>query len=314
MVDWWSGRAILNRPIRIFQSATVTITAPSPSLSARRSRREPFLTPDEERELARRAAAGDGAAAERLIVSHLAVVATVARRYGRLGLPINDLIQEGTVGLIHAVRKFDPDHNARLATYAMWWIRAAIQDYVVRSWSLVRVGKTAAHKALFFNLKRHTAEPRTGGHFGEHLAEEVLGRLAKRFSLPPAEVAGLARRVAAKDQPLDAPLPSSADGEGSGGSFADRLAAEQPNPEEIAAASGMTRLWVGLIDKALAMLPAREAAIIRERHMGDVVKTFEAIGRELGLSKDRVRQLEKQALARLRDLLKPQAVLHGLPG
>ena len=264
--------------------------------------------------MARRAAAGDGAAAERLVVSHLAVVTTVARRYGRLGLPINDLIQEGTIGLIQAVRKFDPDHNARLATYAMWWIRAAIQDYVVRSWSLVRVGKSAAHKALFFSLKRHSAESRPGGHFGESLAEEVLSRLASRFRLPPAEVAGLARRVAGKDQPLDAPLPSSAEGGGPWGSFADRLAADQPTPEEIVAASGMTRLWVGLIDKALAMLPAREAAIIRERHMSDVVKTFEAIGRELGLSKDRVRQLEKQALARLRDLLKPQAAVHGLPG
>ena len=285
--------------------------APSPE---RRGHRVPFLAPDEERDLAVRAAAGDGAAAERLIVSHLAVVATIARRYGRLGLPINYLIQEGTIGLIQAVRKFDPDHNARLATYAMWWIRAAIQDYVVRSWSLVRIGKTAAHKALFFNLKRHNAESQPSAPFGETLAEDVMGRLARRFGLPPAEVAGLARRVAGKDQPLDAPLPSSSDHGGPRGSFADRLAADQPTPEEIVAASGMTRLWVGLIDKALAMLPAREAAIIRERHMGDVVKTFEAIGRELGLSKDRVRQLEKQALARLRDLLQPQAAIHGLPG
>ena len=289
-------------------------TAPLPAFPASRGRREPHLTPDEERELARRAAAGDGAAAERLIVSHLAVVATVARRYGRLGLPINDLIQEGTVGLIHAVRKFDPDHNARLATYAMWWIRAAIQDYVVRSWSLVRVGKSAAHKALFFALKRRGAESRPGGPFGDHPAEEVMSRLALRFRLPPAEVAGLARRVADKDQPLDAPFAGKAGDSASGGCFADRLAADQPTPEDLVAASGMARLWAGLIDKALAMLPAREAAIIRERHLGDVVKTFEAIGRELGLSKDRVRQLEKQALLRLRELLTPQAALHGLPG
>ena len=285
---------------------------PSPfaSLPARRPHRQPFLTPDEERELARRAAAGDAVAAERLIVSHLAVVNTVARRYGRLGLPVNDLIQEGTLGLIQAVRKFNPDHNARLATYAMWWIRAAIQDYVVRSWSLVRIGKTAAHKALFFNLKSLSGPPRPG----EPAAEDALGRLARRFGLPLAEVVGLARRVAGKDQPLDAPVPASVDGTGPWGSFAERLAADQPTPEEIVAASGMTRLWVGLIDKALAVLPAREAAIIRERHMGEVVKTFEAIGRELGLSKDRVRQLEKQAMARLRDLLKPQVAVHGLPG
>ncbi len=305
---------MLRARIRSLQFTTVPTVAPTAPVPLRPGRHQPFLTPDEERQLALLAAAGDAAAAERLIVSHLRVVNAVARRYGRLGLPVNDLIQEGTLGLIHAVRKFNPDHNARLATYAMWWIRAAIQDYIVRSWSLVRVGKTAAHKALFFSLKRQGAESRPAGHFGEHLAEDVLGRLARRFRLPPAEVAGLARRVAGKDQPLDAPMPSSRPGDGASGSFADRLAADQPTPEEIVAASGMTRLWVGLIEKALAMLPAREAAIIRERHMGDVVKTFEAIGRELGLSKDRVRQLEKQALARLRDLLKPQAAVHGLPG
>jgi RNA polymerase sigma-32 factor len=273
----------------------------SPALTdsplARRARSETFLTPDQERELARRAAAGDAAAAERLIVCHLAVVIAIARRYGRLGLPVNDLIQEGTLGLIHAVRKFDPDRNARLATYAMWWIRAAIQDYVVRSWSLVRIGKTAAHKALFFSLKRTAAATRPG----EHLAEEVLSRLARRFKLPAAEVAGLAHRVSGTDQSLDLPV-------------ADRLVADQPSPEDIVAASGMTRLWGPLIDKALAMLPAREAAIIRDRHLAEAAKTFEAIGRELGLSKDRVRQLEKQALARLRDLLQPLAAAHGLPG
>ncbi len=266
--------------------------------------------------MALRTAAGDGVAAERLIVSHLAVVNVVARRYGRLGLPINDLIQEGTIGLIHAVRKFDPNQNARLATYAMWWIRAAIQDYVVRSWSLVRIGKSAAHKALFFSLRKHAVESRAGEPCGAYLAEDVLGRLAQRFRLPPAEVAGLARRVAGKDVALDAPQSSAANG-GARSCVADRLAADQPTPEEIVAASGMTRLWGGLISKALEMLPAREAAIIRGRHMGDVgdvVKTFEAIGRELGLSKDRVRQLEKQALARLRDLLAPQAAVHGLPG
>jgi len=209
---------------------TAKATDPAGSLLVRHARRQVFLTPEEERELARRAAGGDAAAAETLIVSHLTVVITVARRYGRLGLPVNDLIQEGTVGLIQAVRKFDPDRNARLATYALWWIRAAIQDYVVRSWSLVRVGKTAAHKALFFSLKRHGAESRGGV---EALEDDVLGRLARRFRLPPAEVAGLARRVAGPDQPLDAPVPHRGGDAGGGGgaeSFADRLASDQPTP------------------------------------------------------------------------------------
>jgi RNA polymerase sigma-32 factor len=271
--------------------------------------RLPYLTPDEERDLALRSAAGDQAAAERLVASHLRVVVKIARSYGRFGLPVNELIQEGTVGLIQAVRKFNPDSGARLGTYAMWWIRAAIQDYVVRSWSLVRVGKTAAHKALFFALKKVAAEQRKSS---AALNEDALSVLATRFELPQAEVSGLAKRIAHFDQSLDAPLRD-AEGE-EAETLIDRLHSERPNPEEIVEERSIGRLWAGLIDKALAMLPAREAAIIRQRHMSDVAPTFEAIGRELGISKDRVRQLEKRALMRLREMLQPSATAHGLPG
>ena len=178
--------------------------------------RLPYLTPDEERDLALRSAAGDPVAAERLVASHLRVVVKIARSYGRFGLPVNELIQEGTVGLIQAVRKFNPDGGARLGTYAMWWIRASIQDYVVRSWSLVRVGKTAAHKALFFALKKVAAEQRTSS---AALNDDALSVLATRFELPEAEVSGLAQRIARFDQSLDAPLR---DGDGRGCRSADR--------------------------------------------------------------------------------------------
>jgi RNA polymerase sigma-32 factor len=191
----------------------------------------------------------------------------------------------------------------------MWWIRAAIQDYVVRSWSLVRVGKTAAHKALFFALKKVAAEQRKSS---AALNEDALSLLAIRFELPQAEVSGLAKRIAHFDQSLDAPLRD-AEGE-EAETLIDRLHSERPNPEEIVEERSIGRLWAGLIDKALAMLPAREAAIIRQRHMSDVAPTFEAIGRELGISKDRVRQLEKRALMRLREMLQPSATAHGLPG
>jgi RNA polymerase sigma-32 factor len=271
--------------------------------------RLPYLTPDEERDLALRSAAGDSVAAERLVASHLRVVVKIARSYGRFGLPVNELIQEGTVGLIQAVRKFNPDGGARLGTYAMWWIRASIQDYVVRSWSLVRVGKTAAHKALFFALKKVAAEQRTSS---AALNDDALSVLATRFELPEAEVSGLAHRIARFDQSLNAPLR---DGDGEDDeALIDHLPADQPNPEEIVEERSIGSLWTGLIDKALAMLPAREAAIIRQRHMSDAAPTFEAIGRELGISKDRVRQLEKRALMRLREMLKPSAAAHGLPG
>ncbi|EWY41134.1 RNA polymerase sigma 70 [Skermanella stibiiresistens SB22] len=271
--------------------------------------RLPYLSPDEERDLALRSAAGDERAAERLVETHLRVVVRIARSYGRFGLPVNELIQEGTLGLIQAVRKFNPDGGARLGTYAMWWIRAAIQDYVVRSWSLVRVGKTAAHKALFFALKRVAAERRTSS---DKLDEAALTVLASRFDMPPAEVSGLAHRIARLDRSLDVPAHD-ADGDETE-SLLDQLPADQPSPEELVEQRSIGRVWHGLIDRALAMLPAREAAIIRHRHMSEVAPTFEAIGRELGISKDRVRQLEKRALARLRELLQPLAAAHGLPG
>jgi len=275
--------------------------------------RLPYLTPDEERELALRSAAGDESAAERLVASHLRVVVRIARSYGRFGLPVNDLIQEGTVGLIQAVRKFNPDSGARLGTYAMWWIRAAIQDYVVRSWSLVRVGKTAAHKALFFALKKVAAELKVGS---DGINEDMLAKLAARFDMPAVEVSGLARRIAGFDQSLDTPL-SGGRGESYGEeteTFLDRLPAEQPTPEEAAEERSIGRMWTAMIDRALTMLPAREAAIIRQRHMSEVAPTFEAIGRELGISKDRVRQLEKRALVKLREVLQPLAAAHELPG
>lgn len=266
----------------------------------------PCLSPEEERELARRSAAGDADAADRLVRTHLRLVVKVARSYHRFGLPANDLIQEGTIGLIQAVRKFNPDRGVRLGTYALWWVRAAIQDYVVRSWSLVRVGKTAAHRALFFSLKRMAAELRTGV---DALSDEVLAKLAARFDLPRAEVTGFAWRIARHDQSLDTPVANDPDA----GSMLDRLGSGGPTPEDIAAERGAARLWSTMIDRALAMLPAREAAIIRHRHLSEAAPTFEAIGRDLGISKDRVRQLEKRALERLREVLRPLAVAHGLP-
>jgi RNA polymerase sigma-32 factor len=207
--------------------------------------RLPYLTPDEERDLALRSAAGDQAAAERLVASHLRVVVKIARSYGRFGLPVNELIQEGTVGLIQAVRKFNPDSGARLGTYAMWWIRAAIQDYVVRSWSLVRVGKTAAHKALFFALKKVAAEQRKSS---AALNEDALSVLATRFELPQAEVSGLAKRIAHFDQSLDAPLR---DAEGAETTAAQEIRDWSATPDEDLV-NDETRV---AMEKAIAELP-----------------------------------------------------------
>ena len=246
-------------------------------------REQPFLTAEEEDALARRALAGDMAAEQRLICSHLRFVVRMARAYRSYGLPLSDLVQGGTVALIQAIRRYDPNRGARLATFTMWSIRAALQEQVVSSWSLVRVGTTATQRSLFLKLRRLSAEIRDSA---DALGEEAFQALARRFGLPPSEVAALAARAAAHDRSLDA-------------AAAPAISDERPNPEQAVAEAAEQRLWFGLLNRALAMLPEREAAIIRGRYFGERAASFAGLGRELGLSKDRVRQLEAKALGRL---------------
>ena len=262
---------------------------------------EPVLGRDEERELARRAEAGDADAAGRLIASPLRFVIKLARRYRGSGLPMSDLIQEGTVGLIRAVRRFNPDRGVRLSTYAMWWIRSAIQDHVMHSWSLVRMGTTNAQKALILRLRQVTAELIGGA---EGLSDEITARLAKSFGATANEVATLARRLAGGDWSLDQPMAGPG-GDGDQRTWMDCLTSDAPTPEQAVAEANERRFVSDIVGKALAMLPPREQLVIRKRYFEEVRQTFEAIGRELGVSKDRVRQLETRALAKLRDLLQP---------
>ena len=261
----------------------------------------PVLGRDEERELARRAEAGDADAAGRLIASHLRFVIKIARRYRGSGLPMSDLIQEGTVGLIRAVRRFNPDRGVRLSTYAMWWIRSAIQDHVVHSWSLVRMGTTNAQKAMILRLRQVTAELIGGA---EGLSDEITARLAKSFGATANEVATVARRLAGGDWSLDQPMAGPGD-DGDQRTWMDCLASDAPTPEQAVAEASERRFVSEIVGKALAMLPPREQLVIRKRYFEDVRQTFEAIGRELGVSKDRARQLETRALAKLRELLQP---------
>jgi len=263
----------------------------------REAQRQPMLSREEEAELARRSMTGDAAAAAQLIASHLRFVIRIARGYRSYGLPMNDLVQEGVLGLMQAARKFNPDRDVRFATYAMWWIRAAIQDHVVRSWSLVRIGTTAAQKALFLNLRRKMGELVDGA---DALGEEILAPLAKRFQMPLRDVVSLARRAAGRDHSLN----QQAAGVGAE-DWLERLADPRPSPEDSVAEASETTFWSGLLERAIAMLPPREQIIIRERFLSEAVKTREAIGRQLGISKERVRQLEAAALDKLRDILLP---------
>ncbi len=256
-----------------------------------------LLGREEERDLARRAEDGDTAAAEKLITSHLGFVVNVAKGYRRSGVPMSDLVQEGVVGLVQAVKKFNPDMDARLSTYARWWIRASIQDHIVRSWSLVRLGTSSAQKSLFLNLRRKTAELIDGA---DALSDTLAAQLAERFETTAADVKNLARRVAQRDQSLDTPLSDD-----SANSWLDLLRSDAPSPEDKLAEESETTALSELMTLALESLPDRERFIIRNRYFTEAKQTFASIGRELDLSKDRVRQLEARALESLRDFLEP---------
>lgn len=256
-------------------------------------RRIPRLSRAEERALARRLRAGDHAAAEKLILAHLRFVVFIARLYRRHGLPLADLVQEGTIGLIQAVQRFNPERDVRLASYAMWSIRAAIQDYVIRSRSLVRMGTTAAQKSVFLNLWRKrgewTEETQAGG-------DELTRKLAERFNMSLTDVVGMARRMARPDKSLDVPASDE-----SVASWLDYLRDDGPTPEEALD----RRRNRSLIARALAKLPPRERLIVVRRFMTDKAPSRAALAKELGLSKERIRQLEIRALGRLRATIGP---------
>jgi RNA polymerase sigma-32 factor len=260
------------------------------------------LSPEHEGDLARRAQGGDGDAAQHLVRSHLGFVIHIARRYRHYGVPMSDLVQEGMVGLVQAIKRFDPARHVRLGTYAAWWIRARMQDYVVRSWSVVRLGSGTAHRMLFFKLRRMMAELKDGAGA---INAELLKPLAAKFRLPLRDVAEAARRATGFDRSLSEPRDALDGARAAAGTRLDALADPAPNAEEQAIAAGETRRRRGLIARALTALPRRERAIIRGRYLGDLAKTREVIARELGLSAERVRQLEQKALAKLKRLLAP---------
>jgi len=254
----------------------------------------PFLGVEEERDLARRAGAGDAEAVQRLVASHIRFVLKIARSYRRSGVPMADLVQEGMLGLVQAIKRFNPDRDARLSTYASFSIRAAIQEHVVRSWSLVRLSTSSAQRLMFLHIRRRTSGILEGA---DALSEEFAARLAERFETTAADVKALARRIGSRDQSLDAGTA------GGGDSWLDRLSSNAPNPEDQLLAAGERGALTELVAKALAKLPAREEFIIRSRYFAEAKRTFAAIGTDLGLSKDRVRQLEAGALAKLKPLL-----------
>jgi RNA polymerase sigma-32 factor len=286
-------------------------TAPAPVTSpardadrafVRQAMRLPLLSPEDEAQLARSwREAQDQTALHKLVSPHLRLVISTAVRFRHYGLPVSDLIQEGNLGLMQAAARFEPAREVRFATYATWWIRAAIQDYVLRNWSIVRTGTTAAHKSLFFNLRRLRAriEGRVGNGGRERLTPEGRRELARQLKVTEADVLHMEGRLNASDRSLNVTLSEDADSE-----WQDLLVDDRPDPEAILMQQrdgGLKRRWLG---RALADLPERERRVLQARFFsGDQAITLERIGEHMGISKERVRQLEAQALSRLRKRL-----------
>lgn len=259
----------------------------------------PILAPEEEYMLAKRwREHGDTDAAAKLVNSHLRLVAKIAMGYRGYGLPVSELISEGNIGLMQGVKKFEPDRGFRLATYAMWWIRASIQEFILRSWSLVKMGTTAAQKKLFFNLRRMKNQIEA---FEEgDLKPADVAKIAKDLGVTEDEVISMNRRMAmGGDTSLNAPLRDT-EGEGQ---WQDFLVDSGPLQDEIIADDEESRVRHDLLMDALETLNDREKTILTERRLTDEPKTLEELSQVYGVSRERIRQIEVRAFEKLQAAL-----------
>jgi RNA polymerase sigma-32 factor len=273
-------------------------------------RRFPMLEPQEEYMLAKSwRDHGDVDSAHKLVTSHLRLVAKIAMGYRGYGLPVGELISEGNVGMMQAVKRFDPDKGFRLSTYAMWWIRASIQEYILRSWSLVKIGTTAAQKKLFFNLRRLRGQMKAID--GGQLTPDQVEKIATQLDVSKEEVITMDRRLAGGDASLNAPLRNDEDG---GGEWQDWLVDETPNQE--------TRLVEGdefdsrkqLLTNAMQELNERERDILMQRRLTEEPTTLEDLSARYGISRERVRQIEVRAFEKLQKAVRNAALEQGMSG
>jgi RNA polymerase sigma-32 factor len=273
----------------------LTVPAEGSSLSRylEEIRRFPMLEPEEEFMLAKRwQEQGDSEAAHRLVTSHLRLVAKIAMGYRGYGLPLNEIISEGNVGLMQAVKRFDPDRGFRLATYAMWWIRAAIQEYILHSWSLVKMGTTAAQKKLFFNLRKLKGQMQAIDE-GD-LAPETVKAIAERLDVTENEVIEMNRRLEGGDRSLNVPLRVDSETD-----WQDWLVDEAASQETNLAESDEFDHRMSLLHRAMTVLNERERHILTERRLKDEPTTLEELSGEYGISRERVRQIEVRAFEKL---------------
>ena len=262
----------------------------------------PMLEPDQEYMLAKRwREHNDTEAAHQLVTSHLRLVAKIAMGYRGYGLPVSELLSEGNVGMMQAVKRFEPDRGFRLATYAMWWIRASIQEYILHSWSLVKMGTTAAQKKLFFNLRKLKGQLQAIEE-GD-LSPENVKKIATELSVSEEDVVNMNRRLAAPDHSLNAPLKIDGDGE-----WQDWLVDESDSQEIVLAEQQELSKRRKLLSHAMKSLNARERRILTERRLKDEPTTLEDLSKEYGISRERVRQIEVRAFEKLQRAIKAQAM------
>jgi RNA polymerase sigma-32 factor len=264
-------------------------------------RKFPMLEQGEEYMLAKRwREHEDPEAAHRLVTSHLRLVAKIAMGYRGYGLPLSELISEGNVGMMQAVKRFDPDRGFRLATYAMWWIRASIQEYILHSWSLVKIGTTAAQKKLFFNLRRLKGQIQAieeGDLTPEHVA-----KIAKELDVPEVDVVNMNRRMMAPDHSLNAPLRADSEGE-----WQDWLVDDAQSQETTLSDRQEIGVRRDLLRDAMTHLTDRERDILNERRLKEVPTTLEDLSAKYGISRERVRQIEVRAFEKLQKAIKAKA-------
>ena len=289
----------------------MTYTANLPTLSSDNNlsryldqiRKFPMLEKDEEYMLAKSwQSRGDRKAAHKLVTSHLRLVAKIAMGYRGYGLPIADLVAEGNIGMMHAVKKFDPERGFRLATYAMWWIKAAIQEFVLRSWSQVKLGTTASQKKLFFNLRK--IKNKINAIDDGDMNFDQVEHIANKLQVPKQDVIDMNRRMTNTDQSLNAPISRS---EGETGEWQDLLADTRINQETLYGQQEEINKKKQLMLEALKTLKTREKDIIIKRRLSEDPKTLEDLSQEYKVSRERIRQIETRAFEKLQVIMKKRA-------
>jgi RNA polymerase sigma-32 factor len=263
-------------------------------------RQFPMLQPDEEFMLAKRwKEHGDREAAHKLVTSHLRLVAKIAMGYRGYGLPISEVVSEGNVGLMQAVKRFEPDKGFRLATYAMWWIKASIQEFILRSWSLVKMGTTASQKKLFFNLRKVKGQIQALEE-GD-LRPDQVKEIARRLGVPEEDVVSMNRRLSG-DASLNAPVRAESEGE-----WQDWLVDDTDTQEDMLVESEEKRLRLDLLNDAMEKLTDRERRVFAARRMQEDPATLEDLSQEFGVSRERIRQIEVRAFEKVQKAVKNAA-------